>query len=121
MTLIVPRFPPDTQSRHYRFFHEMSPKARQHMIEQSVWIRGGRLDEMPQKSSGEYPWLACLITVDTVPQLIVCETWDDVCRFQTLFEFERRFTPEWYWIQNWAAIQSGRAGRLPPPPTQQPG
>lgn len=110
MTLIIPRFYPGP-----RLFHELSPKSRQRLIECSVRIGQGRLREMPIVSPSGYPWLGCLIVTDGLPQLIICETWDDVSRFQGLFGFERRFSPEWYWLQNWTAILNGKTGRLPPP------
>lgn len=116
MPLIIPRFNPGD-----RFYHELSPKARQHILELSKWIRQGKLYEMPLKTSSDHPWLACLIVTDGLPQFIICETWDDINRLQSLSDFEKRFSPEWYWVQNWAAILKGRMGRLPPPNTPKPG
>lgn len=110
MSLIIPRFAPGD-----RFYHELSPKARQHILKLSQWIGQGKLYEMPLKTSSDHPWLACLIVTDGLPQLIVCETWDDLHRLQSLSDFEKRFSPEWYWVENWSAIHRAKAWRNTPP------
>ena len=103
MALIVPRFTPGRL-----LFHELSAKARQFLLTQSVYIGPGKLETFPLRAPADHPWVTCLFVTDQlVPQMVVCETGRDMLSFQRVMCFDR-LSPEWYFLKSWQQKPLGR-------------
>lgn len=99
MAYIIPRFP-----NRNLLFHELTPNQRQQVINDSVRLQYGRLQAFPTVLPRLHPHLACLyITDGQVPQLVVCQDWQDVLHFQNLTSFDD-VHPEWFAMRDWNSL-----------------